>query len=97
MGRFNEYLHRIGAAESHICKCGIEKEDVKHFLFRCRLWTAQRNILLRHIGTGNQNMSFFLGGKTPADSSDWVPNMTAIRATIKYASDTGRLDYIAPD
>ena len=41
-GRINEHLYRIGAAESPNCACGVEKEDVKHFLLRCSRWVTER-------------------------------------------------------
>ncbi|KAL6411757.1 Endonuclease/exonuclease/phosphatase [Ilyonectria robusta] len=39
MIRLNIYLHRIGVAESDICKYGQAAEMVKHFLFRYKKWT----------------------------------------------------------
>lgn len=39
------------------------------------------------------NLSFFLGGKETTDQDDWIPHMKAVRATIKYALETERLDY----
>jgi len=44
----------------------------------------------RHIHRGN--ISFYLGGKTPMDDENWAPNMNAVRATIRFAIATGRLD-----
>jgi hypothetical protein len=35
---------------------------------------------------------FLLGGKAPTDPEIWTPNMDAVRATIKFAISTGRLD-----
>ncbi len=49
MGRINKYLHRIGAAELPDCACGVEKEDVKHFLFRCIRWTSERAPLRQYF------------------------------------------------
>ncbi|KJZ69825.1 hypothetical protein HIM_10778 [Hirsutella minnesotensis 3608] len=47
MIRLNSYLCRIGAADSGLCDCGQATETVEHFLFRCKNWTAQREILLK--------------------------------------------------
>jgi ribonuclease HI len=38
MARVNEYLHRIGAADTDKCSCGQATESIKHFLFRCTKW-----------------------------------------------------------
>jgi len=38
------------------------------------------------------NLSFYLGGKAPSDPETWTPNIDAVRATIKFAIATGRLD-----
>lgn len=94
MGRFNEYLHRIGATDSPNCACGVEKEDVKHFLFRCCRWTIERSSLQQYIISRRNALSLCLGGKAPSDPDDWSPDMTAVRATIKFALDTGRLSYL---
>ncbi|KAI8416526.1 hypothetical protein FOFC_02837 [Fusarium oxysporum] len=92
MARVNRYLHRIGAAETDTCDCGQEEETVEHFLFRCPRWDEQRehmrNVDREMIG----NLSFFLGGKTAEDGHRWSPNLGAVRAVIKFAISTGRLD-----
>ncbi|KAJ0127700.1 Uncharacterized protein HZ326_23018 [Fusarium oxysporum f. sp. albedinis] len=92
MARVNRYLHRIGVAETDTCDCGQEEETVDHFLFRCPRWDEQRehmrNVDREMIG----NLSFFLGGKTAEDGHRWSPNLRAVRAAIKFAISTGRLD-----
>jgi hypothetical protein len=92
MARLNGYLYRIGAAESDQCMCGHGKETVEHFLFRCRKWGTHRREMLEQTETRRGNLSFFLGGKTHADPPEWTPNLDAVKATIKYAISTGRLD-----
>jgi hypothetical protein len=47
-----------------------------------------RNVDREMIG----NLSFFLGGKTAEDGHRWNPNLGAVRAAIKFAISTGRLD-----
>ena len=93
MGRINEYLYRIGAAESSDCACSVEKEDVKHFLFRCSRWTTERQPLQQYFTAADNALSLCLGGKAPSDPDDWTPNMNAVKATVKFAMDTGRLNY----
>ena len=48
--------------------------------------------MLAQTVTRRSNLSFYLGGKAPADPETWTPNMDAVRATIKFAIATGRLD-----
>ena len=92
MARVNKYLHRIGAAETDTCDCGQEEETVDHFLFRCTRWDEQRE-RMRNIDQAMMgNLSFFLGGKTAEDGDKWRPNLGAVRAAIKFAISTGRLD-----
>ena len=92
MARLNIYLHRIEAAPTDQCECGQARETVEHFLFRCRKWTTHRTEMLQCTNTHRGNISFFLGGKSPSDGQDWTPNLEAVRATIRFAIATGRLD-----
>lgn len=83
-------------APSDQCACGQARETVEHFLFRCRKWTAYRTEMLRCTDTHRGNVSFYLGGKSPSDGNDWTPNLEAVRATIRFAMITGRLDANQP-
>ncbi|CEO59700.1 Putative Reverse transcriptase [Penicillium brasilianum] len=92
IARLNDYLYRINAADTDQCVCGQARETVEHFLFRCRKWTTQRIALLQCSQTHRGNLSFFLGGKSPSDNQHWTPNFEAVRASIRFAITTGRLD-----
>ena len=92
MARLNAYLYRIEVAPSDQCACGQARETVEHFLFRCRKWAAHRAEMLQCTDTQRSNISFYLGGKSPSDGDKWTPNMEAVRATIRFAMATGRLD-----
>ncbi|KAJ5865178.1 uncharacterized protein N7529_007094 [Penicillium soppii] len=92
MARLNGYLFRINAAKTDQCACGQARETVDHFLFRCRKWTAHRTEMLQCTHTHRSNMSFFLGGKSPSDDQKWKPNLEAVRASIRFAIATGRLE-----
>lgn len=92
MAKFNTYLHRIRAASSDLCACGQARETVEHFLFRCRQWNGYRAEMLQCTDIHRSNISFYLGGKSPSDDKNWSPNMQAVRATIRFAMSTGRLD-----
>ena len=92
MARLNSYLHRINAAPSDQCVCGHARETVDHFLFRCTKWTTFRTEMLQATVTHRSNISFYLGGKTRTDDKSWTPDMKAVRATIRFALATGRLD-----
>jgi hypothetical protein len=90
--RLNGHLHQIGATESDQCECGRAKETVEHFLFRCTKWETQRATMLDQTETRRGNLSFYLGGKASSDPDKWTPDMNAVKATVKYAITTGRLD-----
>ena len=92
MARLNGYLHCIKATDSDLCECGTAKESIKHFLFRCPRWDNLRQNLLSQTEDKRGNLSFYLGGKTCQDPADWVPNMEAIHATIRFALRSKRLD-----
>ncbi|KJZ69922.1 hypothetical protein HIM_10678 [Hirsutella minnesotensis 3608] len=88
--RLNSYLFKIGAVESDECACGQSAETVVHFLFRCRRWTVQREIILGYARGKVGDLSFFLGGKAESDDDKWQPDMGAVRATIQFALATKR-------
>jgi ribonuclease HI len=92
MARLNSYLHRINAAPTDQCACGHVRETVDHFLFRCTKWTTFRTEMLQVTAIHRSNISFYLGGKTRTDDKSWTPDMKAVRATIRFALATGRLD-----
>ncbi|KAJ5267909.1 hypothetical protein N7478_010717 [Penicillium angulare] len=69
-----------------------DKQTVEHFLFRCRKWTAHRTELLQCTQTHRGNISFALGGKQPSDDQKWTPSLEAVRASIRFAIATGRLE-----
>jgi hypothetical protein len=96
MARLNGYLYRINAAESDQCACGQARESVEHFLFRCTRWTGYRSEMLQCTDIHRSNMSFYLGGKSSSDNKNWTPNMEAVRATIRFAIATGRLEASQP-
>jgi hypothetical protein len=91
MIRLNYYLYQIGAVPSAECACGQERETIGHFLFRCTQWEAYRTKGFQRTGTREGDISYYLEGKSPGDGEKWEPNLTAVRATIKYVIATGRL------
>ncbi|KAH7460169.1 hypothetical protein FOMA001_g19697 [Fusarium oxysporum f. sp. matthiolae] len=92
MARLNGYLYQIRAAPTDECPCGRAKETVEHFLFRCVKWTTQRKEMFQSINEKRGNLSFHLGGKAASDGQEWKPDMDAVRATIRFAIATGRLE-----
>ena len=92
IARLNSYLFLIKAAPSDQCACGEARETVEHFLFRCRRWITHRTEMLQCTEMYRSNISFYLGGKSPSDDKNWTPDMKAVRATIRFAIATGRLD-----
>lgn len=92
MARLNGYLNQINVVETDQCDCGQASETVEHFLFRCRKWTAHRTELLQCTQTYRGNISFALGGKQSSDDQKWTPNLEAVRASIRFAIATVRLE-----
>lgn len=90
--RLNSYLHGIEATDTDLCDCRQAVETVEHFLFRCKTWVSERESMMKCERTKMGDLSFFLGGKSMSDGEKWKPNMSAVRATIKFAMATGRLD-----
>ncbi|OAQ62543.1 reverse transcriptase [Purpureocillium lilacinum] len=92
MSALNGYLHRIGVADSDVCDCGQAAETIEHFLFRCKKWTGQWEIMLQYSRTKMGNLSFFLGGKAATDDDKWRPDLEAMRAAVQFAMVTKWLD-----
>jgi hypothetical protein len=91
--RLNGYLYQIRAALTDECPFGQAKETVEHFLFRCVKWTAQRKEMMsQRVEEKHGNLSFHLGGNAASDGQNWTPNMETVRATIRFAIATGRLE-----
>ena len=62
------------------------------YFFRCCEWDAHRLEMLEQTDKNRGNLSVHLEGKARTDPKEWTPNIEAVKATIKYASSTGRLD-----
>jgi hypothetical protein len=62
-----------------------------HF-FEPSVFAALREDMLQCTVARRGSLSFYLGGKVPSDPKMWSPDMKAVRATIKYAMATGRLE-----
>jgi hypothetical protein len=91
MCRLNGYLSVINEVESSQCKRDRFKESVRYFIFECNRWRLERREIFRQTETRQGSLSFILGGKTLTVTNEWSPNMAAVRATIQYALNTGRL------
>ena len=93
--RLNTYLNSIAACDTPDCTCG-QNETVKHFVLHCTRWQTQRRELMAKAGKRWGDISFLLGGwtNTREDGAKaiWQPNYEVVRATIKFAMETGRLD-----
>ncbi|KAJ5550057.1 hypothetical protein N7461_004755 [Penicillium sp. DV-2018c] len=100
--RLNVFLARIAAAEDSKCECGAASETVQHFLFECPLHEESRSELREVMGNNFGNISLALGGKpkpsttTTETNQQWQPHMATVKATIRFAAATKRLDYVPP-
>ncbi|KAF9728623.1 hypothetical protein PMIN01_13451 [Paraphaeosphaeria minitans] len=92
MIRLNAYLYQIRAADSRACPCG-HTETPEHFLFRCARWDTLREQMLEQSDTLRGSLSFYLGGRAKTDpAKTWAPSIEAVKATIRYAIATKRLE-----
>ena len=93
--RLNSYLHRIKAADSDECELCRRPETVRHFLVECTRWTAERAEHLQASTDRWCDVSYILGGwfseRLDGPRHRWTANMKAIKATIKFARATARL------
>jgi hypothetical protein len=89
MIRLNSYLHRIGATDSGLCDCGQATETVEHFLFPVQELDGTAGNLAQVRKNKDRE---FLGGKAASDGDSWEPEMPAVRATIRFAIATKRLE-----
>jgi ribonuclease HI len=95
------FLARIRAEETDQCECGQGKEDARHFLFHCQRYQHLRGDMIKEGGERYGNLSYMLGGRSSYQNPDgsnpdgpiekWKPNLTVVRAVIKFALNTGRL------
>src|SRR4051812_14716470 len=60
MARLNNFLYRIGAAESNTCVRGQAAETIGYFLFRCTKWKTRWYGMLKCSQRKMGNLSFFL-------------------------------------
>jgi hypothetical protein len=96
--RLNGYLHRIGQSDSDLCACGVERETVPHFLFRCTRWNEQRRTLVEAAGARFGSLSHMLGGKPDTMDREneaiiraWKPAIKIVKTVIAFAKETKRL------
>ncbi|PVH98903.1 hypothetical protein DM02DRAFT_656868, partial [Periconia macrospinosa] len=94
-----EYLHKIKASDTALCECG-SIESIAHFLFACRRWRRQRAQLRQQHGQRFGELSYALGGYSSKQEGGqsidgpmerWKADVAAVKATIEFAKDTGRL------
>lgn len=88
--RLASYLYTIGALGSPLCPCGRADQDLKHVLFRCRLFADIRTIAMKRCPTKSRgDLSLFLGGR-PAHAQDpWFPVIPVVIDTIEFLKKTG--------
>jgi ribonuclease HI len=99
ISRLNTYLSKINVADTDRCECGM-KETVQHFLFLCPKWRNERQNMKSAHGSRYWDVSYALGGystverdgkRIDGEKDKWQPDLNAVKATIDYATKTGRL------
>lgn len=101
--RLNGFLFKINISDTDQCACGQGVETSRHFLLFCPRFENQRRILANKLGPQFGNLPHMVGGRntyTPTGESHrdgpadmWRSNISIVRETIRYALDTGRLDF----
>ena len=100
-----EYLHKINASETALCDCGLT-ELIQHFLFSCRRWAQQRIKLREQHGDRFGDLSYALKGYSSRREGGrnidgpiecWKSDISIVKATIKFAKETGRLHLSVQD
>lgn len=98
IARVNKYLAKIKAAESELCKHCQLVETIPHLLFTCSRWEHLRTNMRAVHGRRYGDLSYALGGYNDArrngEPSKWKPDLKAVKATIEFVMETGRLDYV---
>jgi hypothetical protein len=91
--RLNSYLYKIKAVDSAECLCGAATESIKHYLFTCEKWHAERTEMRSKWPEKIGDSSFFFGGReAEEEAKGWQPNGAAVRAAIGFAIATARLE-----
>ena len=99
--RLNDYLSGIGGVESDQCTCGTGRETIRHFSFHCPKWTSHRQGIREKAAGRWGDLSYFLGGRSHArnrdgstllDKEPWRPNLETVRASVRFAQLTKRLN-----
>jgi hypothetical protein len=92
MARINGYLHRIGVPDTDQCGCKAAKETA--FSASKRLVGPPASSSAAAKGDEDRRHLLLPGRKSrnlEVVPSPWKPNMTFVRATLRYAIVTGRL------
>lgn len=84
----NAYLARFGLVDSDLCPTCRERESVNHYLFTCRRFSQQRDILRRVL---------FADGRQPLNKKTLLGKPKNRFALLEYIDATGRFPrYAAP-
>jgi hypothetical protein len=82
----NKQLYRIKKAPSPLClACTGAEESIHHYLFDCQAHEHARVILRRKLGRRSKSLKDLLG------------DQKAMRATLAYVANTGRLHSLFSD
>jgi len=81
--RLNFYLQSIGVADSSICRCGDDIENIPHFIYYCTRYTEERSDLIEVCNK--------MKVKWPPRPNIIVENKTLLKHFIIFLKKTGRL------
>jgi hypothetical protein len=101
--RLKSYLFRFSLAEDDQCECGTASDTVRHLLFACEKWQAERATLRQELQQRWGDLSYMLGGwnawvdrntgKTLDGKKElWRPNISIVKAVIKFVKLTEKFN-----
>jgi hypothetical protein len=99
--RLKSYLFRFSLADDDQCECGAAADTVRHLLFACEKWQAERAPLRQKLQQRWGDLSYMLGGWNPwvdrntgktldGKQELWRPNISIVKAVIEFVRTTGR-------
>jgi ribonuclease HI len=96
------FLNKIGIEDDSTCECGEGVETVRHFLLHCQRFQNLRAEMMEEAQDRYGDLSYMLGGRSLSRHADgtwldgpvekWKPNLGVVKAVIRYAVATGRLN-----
>jgi hypothetical protein len=100
--RLRGFLAKIGIEDDPECESDEGVETVRHSLLHCQRFQKLRLEMIEETQDRYGDLSYMLGGRSLSRRADgtwldvlatkWKPNLGVVKAVIRYAAATGRLN-----